>query len=299
MAKKISSIISINQYFNLNKYKLFLEEAYKNARDGKDPNCKKCNDYGVIEKGVKSVIGGKELYFDTKCDCIKNDRSTIYKQLEELNLTIKQFRNIFGTIDENMTLDSFADKYNQSELVNMLKTYLNISSNASLYLHGVSGSGKTTILKMLWQIYMINKVKVFFFKASYFEKLHKQLYSSNAPKDLQSSIQAKLDNVKKCDILLIDDIGSIGFASAVNGYYEIFDYLRKTEKKVIITSNKSVETLMSSLREKKDTDSLRMADRLISRMLGIGVLQIEVKRNDSIQKVLIKRKEQERMYKNV
>ena len=287
MIKKISSI---NSYLNLQEKKIALEKDFIKARNGKDPNCEKCDERGKVKAGLVSKIGDKTIAVDTVCECVSFEKDRIEEELQKLNITIKQYRNIFGAIEEDITFDSYAKEYKQSELINMFKSYLEVSSPASLLLNGESKSGKTTILRLLWQIYTLNKVNVFYLKASYLEKLYKQLYASKSANDIQSSINTKLENAKKCDILLIDDLDSIGFATAKNGYYEIFDYLNRHDKKVIITSSFYIEDILNKLKERKDKDSLRMADKIISRMLGLGLIQITLKKYTPTAKAIIKKK---------
>ncbi|WP_432631575.1 ATP-binding protein [Brachyspira sp.] len=285
-----NKIISIKDFQNLQDYKISLERDFIKARNGKDPNCRKCDEKGYLKDAYKTKVGDKEISFNSVCDCVRYDKNKIEEQLQRLNITIKQYRAIFGQLDENMTLDIYAKDYRQNELIEMFKNYLEVSSPASILLYGESKSGKTTILRLLWQIYAINKVNAFYLKASYFEKMYKQLYTSKSANDIQSAINSKIENAKKCDILLIDDLDSIGFATAKNGYYEIFDYLNRHDKKVIMTSNSYIEDILEKLKEKKDKDSIRMADKIISRMLGLGLIQLELKKYNPPQKTIIKRK---------
>ena len=46
MIKKISSI---NSYLNLQEKKIALEKDFIKARNGKDPNCKKCDEKGNVK----------------------------------------------------------------------------------------------------------------------------------------------------------------------------------------------------------------------------------------------------------
>lgn len=288
--RMINKVISINNYQNLQEYKTSLEKDFIKARNGKDPNCKKCDERGYIKSANKTKIGDKVISFDAVCDCVSYEKNKIEEKLQRVNLFIKQYRAIFGNATEDITLDRYAKDYRQTELIEMFKNYLEVSSPASILLFGESKSGKTTILSLLWQIYSINKVNAFYLKASYFEKMYKQLYTSKSANDIQSAINAKIENAKKCDILLIDDLDSIGFTTAKNGYYEIFDYLNRHDKKVIMTSNSYIEDILEKLKEKKDKDSLRMADKIISRMLGLGLIQLELKKYNPPQKTIIKRK---------
>ena len=287
----INKVSSITTYLNLQDYKSSLEKDFIKARNGKDPTCKKCDEKGFIKSAKKTKIGDKEISFDTLCECVSNERNEIEEKIQRLNTIIKQYRNIFGQIDENITLEKYAKEYKQTELIEMFKNYLEVCSPASILLIGESKSGKTTILRLIWQIYAIHKVNAFYLKASYFEKMHRQLYTAKTPNDIQAAINTKIENAKKCDILLIDDLDSVSFATAKNGYYEIFDYLNRHDKKAIITSSSYIENILQKLKDTKDKDSIRMSDRIISRLLGLGLIQLELKKNSTAQKVVIKKRE--------
>ena len=114
-------------------------------------------------------------------------------------------------------------------------------------------------------------------KASHFEDLHKNLFNQNAKdKDIKATIDRKIDNAKNADIIMIDDIDSVGFHYAIDGYYKIFDNIRSGEKTVILTSNKSYDDLLNSLNKK--TDAEYMKGRLTSRLLNLKIIEIEMQK---------------------
>ena len=133
---------------------------------------------------------------------------------------------------------------------------------------------------MLWQIYAINKINVFYLKANHFEGLYKNLFNINASKEnIKASIDSKIESAKKSDILLIDDIDSVGFSSAVNGYYEIFDNRRKEEKPIILSSNKTYDDLLNGLKNgNKKYEASFISGRITSRLLGLKIVEVELRR---------------------
>ena len=174
------------------------------------------------------------------CHCVSDEKSRINRKIEELEKIIKKYNDVFDGLDCCITLDIFADRFNKRTLTDLIKKYLELGSINSLYFTGESASGKTTMLKMLWQIYALNNIKALYMKASIFEDMHKNLFNKNAKCDggLKQVIDAKIENVKFADIIMIDDIDSIGFHYAAEGYYKLFDKIRALEKTVILTSNK-------------------------------------------------------------
>ncbi|WP_297300636.1 AAA family ATPase [uncultured Brachyspira sp.] len=261
----------------LQNYKKYLEELKSKARDGKDPNCTKCDEYGFLKVSDDLSFSGRRYSLPTMCDCVSDEKSKISEKIERIDNLIKTYNLVFGTLDNEMTLDIFAERFNQTELINSIKKYLNVGSTMSLYFRGKSGTGKTTMLKMLWQIYAINNIKVMYMRASHFEDLHKNLFNQNAKdKDIKAAIDRKIDNAKNADIIMIDDIDSVGFHYAIDGYYKIFDNIRSGEKTAILTSNKSYDDLLKGLNKK--TDAEYMKGRLTSRLLNLKIIEIEMQK---------------------
>lgn len=278
--KLIKLLQTPHEYYCLKSRKAYLTKLYVNAREGKDPNCSKCDDDGMVKAKKNITFGKREVNFPEVCDCVKNEKTEIFKKIEETDALIKTYRTIFGTLDEDMTLDGFSNKFGNENMIVSIKKYLELGSGLSLYFAGESGIGKTTILKILWQIYAMNKINVFYLKANNFEELYKNLFNANANKEnIKSAINTKIEHAKKSDILLIDDIASVGFSSAINGYCEIFDNRRKEEKPVILSSNKSYDGLLEELKNgNKKYEASFITNRITSRLLGLKIVEVELKR---------------------
>lgn len=278
-------------YGCLNSYKDYLNELYSKGREGKDTDCQNCDDDGMIKISTESVFkNGKTLYIPQECDCVKHEKKEIMEKLEALEVLIKKYKTIFGTLDDRMTLDIFSKAFNQESVISSIKKYLTVGSSFSLFITGKSGVGKTTILKMLWQIYAMNKVSVFYLKANFFENMYKNLFNKNQKDNIQASINVSLGSAKNADILLIDDMDSVGFSSAVVGYYDIFDNRRKMQRPVIIASNKRYDELLSSYKDSvknssKSRESYFMSERITSRLLGLNIIEVELSRNKSMPKM--------------
>ncbi len=278
--KRIYPLQTVAKKHCLLSYKDELNTLYTNARSGKRLDCKKCDDEGYLLQSNTIVLGGRRVKMPTICDCVSDEKGKIFKQIESINMLIEQYNKIFNSLDSNMTLDIFANKYNQKDVIDSIKKYLDLGSSLSLYFSGESGVGKTTILKILWQIYAMNNISIFYFNASHFEDLHKNLFNKNAPTDSKTTINKKIENVKRADIIMIDDIDSIGFSYATDGYYKIFDDIRASEKTVIITSNKSYTQLTNSLKNSSKKDNADYINgRLTSRLLNLKIVEVELKRN--------------------
>lgn len=278
--KRILKLQIADSSYCLQNYKKYLEELKKTARDGKDPNCKKCDEHGFVKVSGSEIFSERKVFLSEMCDCVKNEKTQISNKLDELEKIRIKYNEIFNSLDIDMTLDIFANRFNNQKLVDTIKKYLELGSVSSLYLEGESGTGKTTMLKMLWQIYSINNIKALYMKASNFEDMHKNLFNKNAQdRDLKSSIDSKIENVKFADIIMIDDIDSVGFHYAAEGYYKLFDKIRALEKTVIITSNKNYCSLMNSLNIKTRKDNIEeIKGRLTSRLLNLNIIELKMQK---------------------
>lgn len=278
--KRILKLQIADSSYCLQNYKKYLEEMKKIARDGKDPNCKKCDEHGFVKVSNSEIFSAKRNLVPSICNCVSDEKSKVKRKIEELEIIIKRYNDIFSQLDNDMTLDIFANRFNNQKLVDTIKKYLELGSVSSLYLEGESGTGKTTILKMLWQIYAINNIKALYMKASNFEDMHKNLFNKNAQdKDLKSNIDSKIENVKHADIIMIDDVDSVGFHYAAEGYYKLFDKIRALEKTVIITSNKNYCSLMNSLNIKTRKDNIEeIKGRLTSRLLNLNIIELKMQK---------------------
>lgn len=278
--KRILKLQIADSSYCLQNYKKYLEELKKTARDGKDPNCKKCDEHGFVKVSGSEIFSGRKVFLPEMCDCVKNEKTEISNKLDKLEKIIVKYNDIFNSLDMDMTLDIFANRFNNQKLVDTIKKYLELGSMSSLYLEGKSGTGKTTMLKMLWQIYAINNIKVLYIEASNFEDMHKNLFNKNAQdKDLKSSIDSKIENVKHADIIMIDDVDSVGFHYAAEGYYKLFDKIRALEKTVIITSNKNYCNLMNSLNIKTRKDNIEeIKGRVTSRLLNLNIIELKMQK---------------------
>ena len=265
-------------------YKKHLEELKKTAREGKDPLCTRCDKDGFVKHTNSEIFSARKNLVPIMCHCVSDEKSRINRKIEELETIIKKYNVVFNSLDKEMTLDVFANRFNNQKLVSSIKKYLELGSMNSLYIEGESRTGKTTMLKMLWQIYAINNIKALYMKASSFEDMHKNLFNKNAQdRDLKSSIDAKIDNIKFADIIMIDDIDSVGFHYAAEGYYKLFDKIRALEKTVILTSNKSYSGLMNSLNIKTRKDNIdEIKGRLTSRLKNLNIIELEMQKSKEL-----------------
>ena len=54
--KLIKLLQTPHEYYCLKSYKEYLTKLYANAREGKDPNCRKCDNEGYIKTKKRSDV---------------------------------------------------------------------------------------------------------------------------------------------------------------------------------------------------------------------------------------------------
>lgn len=277
-------------YECLKSYYKDLSRRLEIARDGKDMTCTKCDENGIVKVPIKSIFGDVDIFnkneklIEQECECVRYEKKEIISLIEKTDTLIRKYKIIFGSLDDNMTFDIFSKAFNQEKIISSIKRYLNIGSPFSLFITGKSSSGKTTILKMLWQIYAINNISVYYLKASYFENLYKNLFNKNQLKEnIQSRINEIVENAKKSSVLMIDDMDCVGIVSAASGYYDIFDARRAQGLPILIASNKRYKDMLNSYTKKKGIEAAIMAERITSRLLGLKIVEVELFKEELVE----------------
>ena len=245
-----------------------LENEYQNAVDGKDINCKKCDANGLVIEDMGHIRKG--LLVNVPCECVSNKKSEIFTEIEKLKSLLNRYYQIFGELDDDFTLEYFASKFKKKELVEILKSFLKFNMPFSLLITGKSAHGKTTILKILWQILMLDGTKVYYLNSPKLEELAMQnIFNRNEA--VQNNINSIITTAKKADVLLIDDHACFSMKYSMKYFYEIFDYQRANKNTLIMTSNKNYDEIVASYA----VDKL-MAERLASRLKGLQIIEVRV-----------------------
>ncbi|TKZ26327.1 ATP-binding protein, partial [Brachyspira catarrhinii] len=73
--KLIKLLQTPHEYYCLKSYKEYLTKLYANAREGKDPNCRKCDDEGYIKTKKNIAFGKREWSIPELCDCVKSEKT--------------------------------------------------------------------------------------------------------------------------------------------------------------------------------------------------------------------------------
>ena len=211
---------------------------------GNCPFCGKPQKYGLLD------ILGKNTWIKIKCDCIKG-QSEQNRQHEKKKEIVEYFKkwNPIGLRFKEKTFENFTlDGENKQKIINLCQGYCNnfqknLKNGIGLYLEGASGTGKTHLSVAIMKQLTEENYSVIFINTS--DLLTKLKESQRIGKD---GIEQMLNDLKKVDLLILDDIGSMP-SSTVNEdlLYKIVNLRYENMKPVILTTNASPQTLYVKL----------------------------------------------------
>ena len=144
-------------------------------------------------------------------------------------------------------------------IVNFYKEYQTDKHIKGLYLHGSFGSGKTYLLAALFnELASDNKAIIW-----YYPELLRHLKDS-----FGTTFESEIDELKKCDLLLLDDIGaeSVTSWSRDEVLTTILQYRMDEKLPTFFTSNLNIEELEKHLSETRDNTDKVKAKRIIERI---------------------------------
>ncbi len=242
-------------------------------------NCDICKGTGKEPKkeSYKSISCVKEVEYTIECECITstiNEYKTTNDALQRLKELSNEYYQLFGVLDEELNLIKYKMMFPaNAKSIDLLERYLKEERSDSVLLTGTTGVGKTTILKMIWQLLNLNKIDVYYFNCPEFEKLYHKEYKVDGA-SLQ--IEEIINRSKKAKYILMDDHIFASHKNMLGGYYEIFDNARAFKQKIIMASNLNFEQIIEAYSIK---DSV-MASRLQTRLENINILECEIVKSE-------------------
>ncbi len=219
--------------------------------------CKLCKDKGYIKR--------------TPCQCLQKTKFAIGSKLSNLH-SLMQFDNF-----ENFNYELFSDKELEEghflktentpnlrqymySVVHFLKLFVE-DDNLGVYIYGDTGVGKTFLCSSLCK-YALEKGNFveYYSMKSLVEILdnHKFNNASKFSKPEEDDYHKAYKNLFKCDILILDDLGTeLRNKNTISELFYIINERMALKKKTIISSNIGLEDIAECYEE-----------RIASRILG-------------------------------
>lgn len=217
----------------------------KAPKDGKDPNCKLCDEDGNIKVSrdahygveISRIFEECQSLINIKCECYSDRKKLLGQKIDRLLELQSQFRKVFGLSELNnnqeleaLTPSSCAKMFSLDSTMNVIEKWLSNSMPCSLFFTGRPGTGKTTTLKMLWQIMALNNYSCYFFDCLKFEELCFNLFNKDAGNNIKNKIYKMVELASSTDLLLMDEHASINLNTALMYYFKIFNSRSEKEK---------------------------------------------------------------------
>lgn len=267
---------TVKEIFNYPEIRVFLEENQDSlTQEMIENSLSKLNEYMNEMKMIKSGKTGQNPGFRPKLFVNYNYIDVTYmptKQYIEREIHRKQqslIDNRMMSYDvrhaelADFTLESEERQQLMHEIIRFIEEYQkNPHLVQGLYLTGPFGVGKTFLLGALANDLIKHGVSVTMIHYPTFVTEMKQTFSDN-------STQSRLDQVKKVDVLIIDDIGAEANTVWVRDEVlnTILEYRMKESLATFFTSNFNLTELENHLRHTRDGgDESTKAKRLMERI---------------------------------
>ncbi len=232
-------------------------------------NCENCK--GLVE--CKNDVNGCVYYPEKEDDkLIFNYVACKYKNKEIKEKSEK--KSICYGIGENIKNASMSEIYtDDKKRVELIKWITNLYHNypkekKGLYLHGSFGSGKTYIIAALLNEFAKKNYKTIIM---YYPEMLNRLKSTFD--NTNESFSEMLNEIKKCDFLLIDDIGAetVSTWSRDEILGTILQYRMENNLTTFFTSNLTIDELETNLSLTKNNVDKVKARRIIERIKQLTI----------------------------
>ncbi len=209
-------------------------------------NCKKIDDCVMVIKGYQpKLVYNKRIQLDFQ-ECKYSQKNKFHKQS-----------------DLNSDIISFDTNEERKKVASYIKKYLEGNNTKGLYLHGKPGIGKTRILTVLANKAASKKTVKYINYPDFVRKI-KDTFTNN-------TLEKTVENLKKVDLLILDDFGDEGIQS--DWYRDqvlmpILQYRMDHNKTVFFGSNYTIDHLEKSF-SSRVADSVKVV-RLMERIRNLS-----------------------------
>ncbi len=236
------------------------------------------NDYHeIIQEELKKYFG-----FDIQLNCILAEEKSVIKVHDGESLVVQPSTNYSDTsLVASYTLENFiVGDFNRDAYTAACAIVEKIGKVYNpLFIYGGTGLGKTHLMMALGNkiVSRYHDKKVKYIESDIFAR---QVFNSLSKGG--NYIEALKDEYNSYDLFLIDDIQYLVNKEKTNEiFFSIFNSLVKNNKQIVITSDKSPDTLNG------------FEERMISRFNSGLTLKIVKPDNDSLKRIIIQKLGQE------
>ena len=236
------------------------------------------NDYHeIIQEELKKYFG-----FDIQLNCILAEEKSVIKVHDGESLVVQPSTNYSDTsLVASYTLENFiVGDFNRDAYTAACAIVEKIGKVYNpLFIYGGTGLGKTHLMMALGNkiVSRYRDKKVKYIESDIFAR---QVFNSLSKGG--NYIEALKDEYNSYDLFLIDDIQYLVNKEKTNEiFFSIFNSLVKNNKQIVITSDKSPDTLNG------------FEERMISRFNSGLTLKIVKPDNDSLKRIIIQKLGQE------
>lgn len=211
-------------------------------------DCPKCKNKGYVMKVIYDDMYNDYTTCLTECECMKKRRTLRKAKRSGLgNYLEKRFNDYIATEDWQKNIKSKAIEYCKSD------------NNYWFVTLGQSGAGKTLISSIIANYLLLKREKTVIYVTwtDFISKLKRDMMSDNT-----DDVSNYLDEIKKVEVLYIDELLKKYNETDLKYIIEIINYRYTNDLKTIISSERNVDELLD-IDEATIGRMLEKADRFV------------------------------------
>lgn len=223
-------------------------EAF-NLREGTltDYDCPVCHNKGSVLKLVYNETFNEYREVMCQCECMK--KRAIIKRAKESGL---------GDYIHKRIEDYIATEDWQKDIKQKAIDYIKENDDKWFVMLGQSGSGKTLICSIIANYLLMSRNVMYITWTDFISQLKRDMMGDNS-----NEVTTYLDNIKKCDVLFIDELLKKYNDTDLKYIIEIINYRYTNNLKTIITSERLLDELID-IDEATFSRVIEMAGKYVS-----------------------------------